>query len=610
MLKLTQEQYDWVLSVQQARLSLSLLETLDARWPDMMAKLGARKQAFVEAAMQQAELLGLTDPVLSARWLNLWCIWGPSFIDKPGFEWASEIARDFRIEPWMRIEQLVQATVDRVGANGRSTLSKDDVLASDEAITAAAGGPGVTPMVKPGQASRPRLRAVCDIQSFEVAISEQPWRAEYRMAWSGSEAIIRQAPVPVPVQLHRQDKPAPPGQVALPMQVAALATPPGKGHKAWLLVRTTMAHVCDHTVHPRIEIKSELGGQVTQGYAAGVVRFQLNSVDVGTLPPPFAAPAAAADAKRKPGDPVHVEFSKGLLCREVPPRHVQVVAASCGYRRYGAPLGEQRAMVAIHPADQWLLEVKTPPQPLWHWPSSQPQIQATPPVVRLERDGVPVTGSEWPRAWAQLNAALTLGLDGWHAALIKAGVLLDPRLEVEPGLMTGTMAWTWGMREVVQPEGSSACMRAQALIRLMACAMNLQLSADIRHLSAHARLHCRATGKAPLDVDFLHETPELPLAGKLATIKASWSFPFEVNVEALSSPQLGSMALKEGGKPFALTGELGLRPRPDGAGWAWYCTLKLEAATVPLLVMDPLLGHTLIQRDLWPETTLLNWSAG
>ncbi len=101
MLKLTQEQYDWMLSLQQARLSLSLMDTLDEQWPELVAKLGPRKQAFVEAAMQQADQLGMDDPVLSARLLNLWCIWGPSFIDKPGFEWAGEIARDFRRDAWV-----------------------------------------------------------------------------------------------------------------------------------------------------------------------------------------------------------------------------------------------------------------------------------------------------------------------------------------------------------------------------------------------------------------------------------------------------------------------------------------------------------------------------
>ena len=60
----------------------------------------------------------------------------------------------------------------------------------------------------------------------------------------------------------------------------------------------------------------------------------------------------------------------------------------------------------------------------------------------------------------------------------------------------------------------------------------------------------------------------------------------------------------------ALRGELGLRPRPDGAGWAWYCLVKLEAALVPLRVSDPQAGQTIIQRDLWPETVLLDWSAG
>jgi hypothetical protein len=339
-----------------------------------------------------------------------------------------------------------------------------------------------------------------------------------------------------------------------------------------------------------------------------LVKVPLHSVDLMALPPPFSAPAP--EQAPKPGDPVRTDFSKGLLARAVLPRHLHVASQTCSYRRYGAPLGEQQVVLAVHPADQWLLEVKTAPQPHWHWPETQAKEQALPPVVRLERDGTPVASTDWARAWTQLNAALLAGLQVWYDALIKAGVLLNPRLDIEPGLMHGCMAMTWGMREVVSDQGSSAFMRMQALIKLVACSMNLELGGELRHLGAHARIRLHAQGKAMLAHDLLHEAAEAGLAEQLATLKASWRFPFEVEVESMSSPGLATICRAPGGSPGAVVGELGLRPRPDGAGWAWYCTLKLEPALVPLMVIDPQTGQTIIQRDLWPATVLLDWSAG
>lgn len=609
MLKLTQEQFEWLRGTQQSRVNLALVAAMDTEWPDLAAKLGARKHAFVEAALAQADQLGMGgDAALEARFVNLWCVWGPSFIDKPGFDWAATIARDIRLDAWAKIEQLTLRSLDMLQRQFDMGVTPDKFDASDEAMAAAVGGAGGG--LGAPQAGRPAVRDACDLSAFDVAVSEQPWRAEYRMAWSGAEAVVRLAPLAVPAQRFRTDTPLPPEVPKEPRQLAALAQPASRGHKTWLLARSTVEHVCDASFHPHVEIKTEAGGQVFDGPSAWTVKVPLHSVDLLTLPPPFPMPPPDAGTPPKPSGPVRTDFTRGLLCREVPPRYLHLSAQTCGYRRYGAPLGEQEAVVAVHPADQWLLEVKTAPQPLWHWPDAQPREMPPSPVVRLERDGAAVPSSDWARAWTQLNATLAQGLDAWHAGLAKQAVLLQPRLDVEPGLMHGSMAWTWGMREVVQPEGSSAYLRAQALVRMMACSMNLQVTGELRHQTAHARIRLHAQGKAALETDLLHESPEPPLPGKLAAIKAVWSFPFAVEVESMSSPALGAMTLLPGGKPMAVVGELGLRPRPDGAGWAWYCLIKIEAALVPLRVSDPQHGQTIIQRDLWPETVLLDWSAG
>jgi|GEM_PF-5235717 len=94
MLRLSAEQHDWLLHLQRERLARALARVLKTQWPVLAAKLGDRQEAFVDAALQQAQRHGLLEPAHAARYVNLWCVWGPAFDDKPGFEWAAEILRD------------------------------------------------------------------------------------------------------------------------------------------------------------------------------------------------------------------------------------------------------------------------------------------------------------------------------------------------------------------------------------------------------------------------------------------------------------------------------------------------------------------------------------
>ena len=59
----------------------------------------------------------------------------------------------------------------------------------------------------------------------------------------------------------------------------------------------------------------------------------------------------------------------------------------------------------------------------------------------------------------------------------------------------------------------------------------------------------------------------------------------------------------------AITGECGLRARPDGRGYQWYYRLALEAVNVCLLRQDPVGGTQRQRRELIPALTLIDWSA-
>lgn len=611
MLRLSAEQHDWLQGLQRERLAQALARVFKTQWPALATKLGDRLPAFVEAALQQAERHGLHEPAHAARYANLWCVWGPAFDDKPGFEWAIEILRDEHRPAAVKVQQLAMRSRDELAQRPAAGVKAEQFDAADAALEAVTQGPEAAPWIEPlpGQ-SQPRQ--VCDMTAFDVALGDQGWRQEYRLALSGGSVLVNRAPVTAAPQRYRTDTPPVPGTEVSPRQIAALAYPASRGHKAWLHLRCAIDTVCDAHVHPRIEFKSDAGGQVFAGMPARLVKAPLHAAEEFIPPkaPAGAPPSAASTAQGKPGAPVATPVTEGALCRERPPRYVQITACTCGLRRAGAPLGAQEVVLSILPAEQWFAEFKPLPQPSWQWPHQGARESAPPPLVRLERDGQPLPVSAWQQGFARLGEAFVNGMDGWHQQLLREEVLLAPRLEAVPQLMHGLAAFTWGAREAVTPEGSSGFLRAQLIARLVACATELTVMGDLRHAGTHARVRLHATGRALLEADLLREQPEPALAEGLMAVKVQWSHPFAVELDALSQPGLSTVFEGAGSKPGALVGEAGLRPRADGQGWQWYLKLALEPCELALTVCDPLRGTQTARRTLWPAITLVDWSAG
>lgn len=609
MLRLSAEQYDWVLTQQRERLARALVTVLQAQWPQLAAKLGDRCMSFVDAALQQAHRYGLLEPAHAARYVNLWCVWGPAFDDKPGFEWAAEILRDERRTPPVKAQQLALQSREVLVQRAAPGLGPEQFDAADAAMEAVPASAAAAAWIEGTGAAQAQPRQVCDLSAFDLALGDQGWRREYRLAWSGQGALIHHAPMTVEPQRYRTDVPQPPGAEAAPRQVAALAYPAAQGHKAWLHLRCAVDTVCDERRHPRVEIKSDAGGQVIAGMGARQIKLPLHCAEP-FVPPRAPTQGPAKVVAAKPGAPVSMVMPHGALCRESVPRYLHIRAETCGLRRFGAPLGAQDAVVSVFPAEQWLAEFRTSPQPMWQWPEASVRGAVPPPVVRLERDGQPQPTAPWQAGWMQLNEALIQGMEGWFTELNRSEVLLQPRLEITPNLMHGSSAWTWGMREAIDAQGSVGFLRVQALLRLVACASELTVQGVLKHGGAQARIELHAAGQAAMNADLLRDLPESELPSLLTAVKTAWRFPFQVTLEGLSSPALAVMCEAPGSAPGALVGEAGLRPRPDGQGWAWYCTLKIEPCKVALMVMDPLGGHTRIERALWPAMTLLDWSAG
>ncbi|HEY8877531.1 MAG TPA: hypothetical protein VIN03_08210, partial [Roseateles sp.] len=106
MLQLSPEQLEKVEALQLKRDSRELLQLLGDAWPEVAAQLQARWPAFVDAALERAQRIGLRNVAELARYASLCCLWGASFESRPRFEWAAAIATDPALSPALRLHQL------------------------------------------------------------------------------------------------------------------------------------------------------------------------------------------------------------------------------------------------------------------------------------------------------------------------------------------------------------------------------------------------------------------------------------------------------------------------------------------------------------------------
>jgi len=423
-------------------------------------------------------------------------------------------------------------------------------------------------------------------------LGDQSWRHEYRLAWNGQAVLAQHMPFVPPQQRYRVDKPVPPGTPVVPRQVAALADRPQRGHKAWLHMRCEAREVCDEHQHPRVEIKANPYGRVFEGRSAQLIKWPLHfAVDVSNDPT------------------AQTNHDSMGLCAEPAVSYQMLTANTCGLRSFGAPLGQQEAQISVYPSDQWLADFVVPSQTALQWPSSSAHATSAPARIRYECDARPQPTTHWDADWAKLTPKLIEGVDAWFNALLRHEQFTNTQLSVDPQLMHGQATWTWGARELVTAEGSVGFLRVVSFVRMVACASQVHLQTELKHSGAHARIHLQASGRALLEADVSHEALEPPLPPTMAAVKSQWHFPWVARVESLSSPQLASMTLGAGSALGGLVGEAGLRPRPNGQGWQWYCQLKLEPATLQLVLNDPLLGLTTVTQTLWPAMVLLDWSA-
>lgn len=582
MLRLSHEQVEVVQRLLLRRHAQAVAAVLQEAWPVVAERLKERWPAFVEAALQQAQRHDVAAVADLARFASLWCIWGASFVDKAPFDWAREILGDARRMPSLKVHQLLHRTREELarqlppapGAPPVVTVGQfDAALAAVETKIATQAAARAVFLDEP---AAPPLRA-CDLGTVDLMVAEIEI-PEYRLvggAWQRSPAPKLGLPA-----LQWTRAPDEPVELAVPSH------PLRGGASARLNLRIAPLAVCDPRVHPEVLHVSSQGRLVWKGRDAARLSLAL-----------YASPPEPPDPKLGPD---------GIAARTAPDLQ-QVQIASCSLRDAGAPFGPVAIGLQVVPATQWLLELRHGGFPALAWPN--PPVGEVPGATacKLEADGRPVVAPPWQRGWAALPAQFRAGMEKLFNAWARQ--VEQPRLEVEASPLVGQAGLTWGWRRTA---ADAVAMRTEGRIDLLACALELRLAGELTMGGVRARivLACKGRSELRLDVAQLGETAEE--GHGLAAVKRSWRFPFTLDVEPLAGG--GIAALQALPVPEAMlgavSGECGLRPRPDGKGLQWYFALNAEPVGVLLACVDPLLGTSRQQRALVPAMPLVDWSAG
>lgn len=565
-----QEAAAWAAFVQR------LGDHLAAQWPAMPERLGDRYGAFIEHAVQQADKRGITRAAAVARYVNLWFVWGPSFHDKPGFEWAQGLLAAPREREWATVHQLVQRSLAELKRLPATQIEPAALAAADERLLDTFGALGRNGEMQPYQ-PLPLARRACDLEAVELRLLEAAVTQHYELQGGQWQRVALSEPAPLRVTAA---DPA-------PKLIAVLSNAPGARVLSRLQLRSRTHAACD--VHPALQFAGTHGLWEWHGHETRAVSWP-----VATLLQP-GAPAG-------PGTAVGEETSPDIFKLDL-----QV----CGLRDEGDALGSMTSQLWVWPATQWWLELQRQAAP------SQPVLAGREPVARattrcrVESDGEPADALPLRQAFERgldraTDAALQTLLRLWTAA----PGLSNPRLEGVFGLLLGQAALTWGWRLGADGMDGRALLRLVGALQMQVCQAELQLEGELNLAGGRARLLLNCAGQAPLSAQLRRETAEPPLLQQMLQAQTAFRLPFSAELTPMAT-DTGTLLVPAGPCSGALVGDAGLRPRlSGGSGYEWFASLRLEAARLPLTVIDPVLGAQTLTHTLWPEQTLFNWSLG
>lgn len=552
---------------------------LAAHWPDLFARLQGRAADYLDAARRKASVHQLVQDAAVARYVNLCCVLGPNFEDKPDNEWALAVLVDERLDEWVKLHQLVvrcATTLGRRADDGRQVAA--EFLRADAALLdwhdAKAREADVDAV--------PLARLACDLEAVDIRLLEIDWRREYQQQddiWQ----LLPHQPALASVRVG-PGRPAPP-------QITVLTHASKMGGQARLQVRLLSHARCDQDRHPLVSYAGAHGLSQWRGHLAQAVSWQ-----VPALPPTPAASGMGAP-----------------LLEEPVPDTALLRGASCGLRDDGVPTGPLQTHVFAYPADQYLWSLQREAGDEQRWPrpvgAEAPSAFALGATrCRLERDGTPLASTGWAQGVQEgLHQALNNGLDGlfshWQTATQNAS------MRSASSLMTGQATLAWGWREGEQGLSGPPFLRVAGGLDLLH-KIDLELVGDIELGVTRTRLRLMARGEAPMRHDLAREAAQPGMFELLLGLTCRWQFKFQVEFDPLAVED-AALWCEAGPCTGALTGEVGLRPRLAGSGgWQWYARLATEPVSLPLVVHDPVLGRTRKTLFLLPAVSLLDWSLG
>ena len=548
---------------------------LAAQWPAMPERLGERYPAFVDLAVQQALKRGLNRAAVVARYVNLWFVWGPAFHDKPGFEWALGLLAAPRSQAWGTVHQMVRRSMAELQRLPDTRITPEALAAVDARLVELFGHLGVQGALHPTEPAPAPLRA-CDLQAVELRLLAPAVAQHYVLQDTQWQRV--DLPLPAPLRIDAA-QPVPP-------LVGVLSQPPGAPSLARLQLRARAHAVCDGDLHPSLDFCGSHGQWRWLGHETRAVSWP-----VATLEPPV--PAAG------PGTAIAEETSPDIFKLDL---------HTCGLRDEGDAMGPLSTQVWVWPATQWWLELQRTAAASQGVAPVHPAPLRGSSRCRLERDGETADASRMRSAFEDgLDAATGQALQALLRAWAAVPGLTSTQLEGALALLAGRAAFTWGWQLGAGGLQGRALLRLLGDIDMQACVADLHLQAELALHGARGRLNLRCVAAAPLRASLRRELAEPPLLPVMQAAQSRFSLPFDADLVPIASDS-GALLQADGPCVGALVGEAGLRPRTSGgSGWEWFARLRVQAVSLPVVVVDPLLGRTSQLVPLLPEQVLLDW---
>ena len=554
-----------------------LTEFIRSHWTDLCARLGGRVGEFIEAARSNAMAHELRQGGAVERFVNVCCVLGPNFEQKPENEWAVAILSNADLGEWVKLHQLVHrgaSELKRRSADGRKL--GDQLLRVDAALL-----DRLDEKARAGSSDAVALaRLSCDIEALDLRLLETDWRREYRHV-DGSWQFLPLSDPPRSLRIG-------PGQKA-PKLLCVLACPPTSTQTARLQIRLLNHSVCDKDRHPLLTFAGAHGLWSWSGHSACSMSWV-----------------------------VHCSFSQpalnGLgitLIKETASEPNLLRISHCGLRDDGVPTGAVEIYVCAYAADQWIWKLQR--KPGLHWQRSRSTEPSSKEMPSRTSCSFACNGAEKPsKAWLHgfgeaLDTAVLQAFNTLFSSWQKSAS--DAAMTVTADLLSGTAELTWGWREGLAGLGGEPLMRVLGQFDLLN-ALDLSLTGEVVLGAVRTRVRLVVAGAAEMKHQLCRESLVPALQDVLLTSIARWRFAYRVEFDPIAVAE-GAMWTEVGPCTGAIVGETGLRPRTmGGGGWQWYARMVSEAARVPICIHDPLLGQIRQTIELLPDLQLLDWSLG